>query len=121
MGDFRVVAVARWGINLEGTSYGYIGNNISFNWTGACISLNGANEHFNIVERNLMAVCVGPAGRGDGRGVNDLAWEGNGLWWNSANNRIRDNVVTPQWAAPARSAPHAQTITAILGGLSPSR
>jgi PKD repeat protein len=84
----------RWGITIADSSYGLVKDNVVDNWAGAGIITEMGSESYNVIEHNFV---IDVSGDGD---KSTLGLAGNGYWFRSPNNYVRDNVATvisPQW------------------------
>jgi PKD repeat protein len=82
----------RWGIDLHGSSYGLVQDNVLYNWAGAGIMADVGNETGNVIAHNFVTRITGNNARPDSRGGVDMGFEGWAYWFRGFNNVVRDNV-----------------------------
>jgi PKD repeat protein len=92
----------RWGIAIDGSSYGLIQDNVVDNWAGAGIVTVQGNESYNRIDHNFVADITGTGQRADYReyitgvvgATSDYAFEGSAFWFRNGNNYVTNNVAT---------------------------
>jgi hypothetical protein len=76
----------RWGVTLSQSSYGYLTDNVVFNWEGAGIATEVGDESYNVLQHNFAFRTTGPGERGS-QGL-----DGDAFWITSPVNDIANNV-----------------------------
>ncbi len=83
----------RWGIDIHGSHYGLIQDNVLYNWAGAGIITEDGSESYNVIDHNYVLRMTGvPGTRADGRLGTDIGFEGAAFWFRGPNNYVRNNV-----------------------------
>jgi len=87
----------RWGIALQGSSYGLLQDNVLYNWFGAGIITIDGSESYNLIAQNFVVRIGGTGHRPidtppDNLGTQDLGTEGAAFWFAGPNNIISGNV-----------------------------
>src|SRR5439155_809463 len=78
-----------WAINVNDSDYGWIKDNVLYNWAGAGIVTKTGSEIGNVIEHNFSAFTTGSGGRVD-LGANS----GSAFWLRGPDNYVRDNIAT---------------------------
>jgi hypothetical protein len=79
----------RWGIDINGSSYGLIQDNVLYNWAGAGIIAENGNDIGNVINHNMVVLVTGT-----GQNGGDLGREGAGFWLSNPDNVVTNNVAT---------------------------
>jgi hypothetical protein len=77
----------KWGIDILGSSYGLVQDNVLYQMGGAGIVTEDGSESYNVIEHNMVVAVSGTGLRED---YGALA--GSGFWFRGPNNYVRDNV-----------------------------
>jgi PKD repeat protein len=86
----------RWGIDINGSDYGLIQDNVLYNWGGASLVTEKGGEVGNVINHNFaFAVEAGTGSRGDDRlNVSDFGFEGSAFWFRGGQNHVTNNVAS---------------------------
>jgi hypothetical protein len=88
----------RWGVDINDSHYGLIGDNVLYNWAGAGLVTEAGDETGNVIEHNFVARINGDGERAVDKanmGANgEMGQEGAGFWFRGPGNVVRDNVAT---------------------------
>jgi PKD domain/G8 domain len=79
----------RWGIDINGSSYGLIQDNVLYNWAGAGIIAENGNDIGNVINHNMVVLVTGTGSNGG-----DLGREGAGFWLSNPDNVVTNNVAS---------------------------
>jgi hypothetical protein len=82
----------RWGIDIQGSDYGLVKDNVLYNWAGAGIVTDDGSESYNVIDHNYVVRITGIGGRASDRGDLDFGFEGAGFWFRTGNNYISNNI-----------------------------
>jgi len=97
-----VEGMLKWGIDVHGSHYGLIKDNVMYDGQGAAIVTEGGSESFNVFERNFVVhtkagdqeqVLESPKRGGVFSTRKLFGTTRDGFWFSGMNNFIRDNVV----------------------------
>ena len=85
----------KWGIAVHASHYGWVADNVIYNYAGSGFVTEDGSESHNLIERNLAvrSSSFGPLN------THDRGTAGTAFWFRGPNNRIRGNV-----ASDARSS-----------------
>jgi hypothetical protein len=79
----------RWGIDINGSSYGLIQDNVLYNWAGAGIIAENGNDIDNVINHNMVVLVTGT-----GQNGGDMGREGAGFWFSNPDNVVTNNVAS---------------------------
>jgi hypothetical protein len=82
----------KWGIAISGTDYGYIHDNVVYNYNGAAIVTETGSESFNVFDHNFTMRGMGEPTDSTGEARLGKGTEGVGLWFRGPNNYVTNNV-----------------------------
>ncbi len=88
----------KWAMTIHDSHYGFISDNVAYNFGGALYAFEDGSESFNLVNHNFGMRTWGVGGRmEEGTG-------GTAFWFRGPNNYVRNNVATNVWGNVTEAA-----------------